>query len=187
MTYQATSRSFNGMGFLPVAALAPAAAAGPVGWAAIGITVGIQAAMIALKFLFNRKGPQQKIKAAQIANEAEIELQRNVDAYLSGPRTTANQQAALAVFDYAWSQFVLYSQDPALGDPGQRAVKERGPGGQVPGTNGNWFVWYRDPIANDPQVQAGTAALTALIPGASEGFPVGLLAGIALLVVGAFL
>jgi len=187
MTYQVTSRSPNGMGFLPVAALAPLAAAGPPGWAALAITAGIQGAMIGLQLLFSRKGPEQKRKATQIANEAEVELQRNLDAYLGGPRTKDNQQAALAVFDYAWAQFVAYSQDPALGDPGQRAVRERGPGGQVPGTNGNWFIWYRDPIANDPQAQASTTALTSLIPGASDGLPLGLLAGIALLTLGAFL
>jgi hypothetical protein len=37
-----------------------------------------------------------------------------------------------------------------LGAAGQRCVSERAAGGTVPGTGGNWFAWYRDPIANDP-------------------------------------
>jgi uncharacterized protein YozE (UPF0346 family) len=141
--------------------------------------------MIGLQLLFSRKGPEQKRKATQIANEAEVELQRNLDAYMKGPRTRADQQAALAVFDYAWAQFTAYSQDPALGEPGQRAVRERGPGGQVPGTNGNWFVWYRDPIANDQPTE--TTASSLLQSATSSGGSAILLLAVALLAVGVLL
>jgi hypothetical protein len=147
--------------------------AAPFVYAAAGV-------MFALSFLFGRQRPRQKEQAAAFADEIERQLQANLAAYQDSPRTPEAQAAFLKNFDYAWAQFTAAMRD--LGEPGERAVKERTRGGTVPGTDGNWFAWYRDPIANDP------AASAALAPGATAStFPWGLVAGAALLLLGVIL
>jgi hypothetical protein len=114
------------------------------------------------------------------ANQVEQALQQNLAAYLAipnGERTKSIQAAALANFDNTWAQLVKYCGSGSFGSAGQRCVTDReqgscayktSPGGWqqqsgtwtyvYPGANGsgstcwNWFVAYRDSIANDPTV-----------------------------------
>jgi hypothetical protein len=51
----------------------------------------------------------------------------------------------------------------------------------VPGTSGNWFVWYRDPIEKDPQIQAEPGLVASLFP---AGFPWEAAIGAAVLIIG---
>jgi hypothetical protein len=112
--------------------------------------------------------------ASNDANKIEPLLQQNVQAYLSATVHTASlQAAALNNFDTVWSALTTACSDPSLGAAGQRCISDRqqgscayktSPGGWQngqyvsPGANGsgstcwNWFVGYRDPIANDPTV-----------------------------------
>ena len=83
------------------------------------------------------------------------------------------QAAALNNFDTVWNALKTACSDPSLGAAGQRCISDRqqgscaykvSPGGWQNGVyvyngpNGsgsscwNWFVGYRDPIANDPTV-----------------------------------
>lgn len=111
----------------------------------------------------------QKENATMLANEAERHLQDNLNAYMSGPRTVSDQRAALESFDriWAWLTSPEGCGNYQLGDAGRRCISERAAGGTVPGAGGNWFVWYRDPIANDPEVQPDPAPATAGTGGGS--------------------
>ncbi len=127
-----------------------AAAVPVIGAAVAGVTLGLQ-------LLFNRKAPKQKRITTQIVNELEPHLKNNLDAYLSGPRTRASQAAALKNFDDAWawlaSAEACGNQD--LGNPGKACIADRSRGGKW-----DWFAYYRDPIANDPDVKEDAAPLT---------------------------
>lgn len=152
-------------------AVTSAAWAVPVAGAAVaGVT-------LALSLIFGRKGPKQKQEASRIADEAEQQLRANVEAYFSGPRTPESRAAALANFDYAWSELVAMWEQ--LGEPGRRAIAERGSGGR-PAWGLNWFELYRDPIALD----TGPAQSAVLAMPAAQGnalHPALLLGGAALI------
>lgn len=118
-----------------------AAAIPVIGAAVVGVT-------LALSLIFSRKGPQQKVATTHVVDAVEPELKKNLDAYFAGPRTRSSQAQALQNFDAGW-QYVLENCGKAeMGEPGQRCISERGPGGRFP-----WFAWYRDPIANDALVK----------------------------------
>lgn len=120
-----------------------AAAVPVIGAAVAGVTMGLQ-------LLFNRKGPKQKRITTEIVNELEPLLKNNLDAYLSGPRTRASQAAALKNFDDAWAWLASAEAcgNPDLGSPGKACIADRSRGGKW-----DWFSYYRDPIANDPEVR----------------------------------
>lgn len=101
------------------------------------------------------------------ANEAEGLLRQNIDAYFSSPvRNESTRQAALGGFDAIWAQLAKACGQSSLGGAGIRCTgdRERGackwkqtgespwPGGPVKGECWNWFLAYRDPIANDVDV-----------------------------------
>lgn len=184
------------------------AMAGPLG-AAIGAAAGAVAGLLYNVF----KGCGQScVKATEIANQVEPILSQNVTAYLAEPVHYASLQAAyLNNFDTAWNALVQACSDPALLAAGQNCITDRqrgscayktSPGGwngrtyTPPGANGsgsacwNWFVGYRDPIANDPNVVAdpvGSSLLSSAgidplstiggIPITSLLLPAGLLVG----------
>jgi hypothetical protein len=145
---------------------------------ATGIGLALVGVGIALQMLFTRKGPGQKIKATEYANGAEPILRDNMQLYLKQPiRTVTMQRGALANFDATWAKLVQLCGDPALGDAGKRCISERQKGGVAPwcdkpGHLGcDWFVYYRDPIANDPDVKPDASLLdkaVALITGGSS-------------------
>jgi hypothetical protein len=156
-------------------ALAPASALPIIGAAVVGVT-------LALGLIFSRKGPKQKVAATKIVEELEPQLQANLDGYMSGPRTRSSQAAALANFDAAWA-YLSSAQacgSPDLGNPGKACLADRGHGGKF-----DWFVYFRDPIANDPNVQPdplpGSELLTTIQQATNGVHPALLLAGGALL------
>lgn len=123
------------------------------------------------------------IIASNDANKIEPILQQNLQAYLSSPVHYASlQKAALNNFDTTWQLLVTACADPSLAAAGKRCTSDRQQGScayktsaggwqngkyTYPGANGsgsscwNWFIGYRDPIANDPTVVPD--------PGASAG------------------
>jgi hypothetical protein len=140
-----------------------------------GVVAGVA---LALTAWFNRKGPKQKVATTQIVNELEPMLQKNVAGYLSGPRTAASQAQALANFDAVWNTLVENCRTEEYGDPGVRCVEDRQAGAcqwKEAGQCWNWFVGYRDPIANDPGVKpdpvlgAAGNLIDSLTGGAFEG------------------
>jgi hypothetical protein len=128
-------------------------------WATVAIPIVgpiIAGVTIALAFYFARKGPKQKVATTEIVNVVEPELVKNLDGYLSGPRTVSSQAQALANFDAGWNYVMDSCNIPEMGEPGQRCTSDRQSGACVwrdaQGECWNWFKGYRDPIANDPNV-----------------------------------
>jgi hypothetical protein len=125
-------------------------------WAIPVIGAAVAGITLALVAWFNRKGPKQKVQTTQIVNELEPMLQQNLAGYLSGPRTVTSQAQALANFDAVWNALVENCRIEEMGDPGVRCVTDRQAGScqwKEGGQCWNWFVGYRDPIANDPGVK----------------------------------
>ncbi len=143
--------------------LLAAGVAGPIGLAVAGVAMALSA-------IFSRKGPQQKVISTHIVDELEPQLKANVDGYLAGPRTRSSQAAALANFDAAWA-YLSSSQacgSAELGNPGKACIRDRSRGGKW-----DWFSYYRDPIANDTEVQDDPVAdaLSMVLPGLdADGF-----------------
>lgn len=129
---------------LVAAHLVPALAAGPIGAgiAAVGMVV---AALVA-----NSGCGPTCVLATHLVDNLEPQLRANRDAYLAGPRTQANQAAALANFDaaFAWLRSAQACGAAELGNAGRRCIEDRDRGGKW-----DWYAYYRDPIANDPTVQ----------------------------------
>lgn len=128
-----------------------------IGPALAAVTIGLTA-------LFNRKSGRQKVAATEIVDQLEPFMRQNLAAYREGPRTRADQAQALKNFDdaFAWLQSAEACGNKELADAGKRCISERSPGGKW-----DWHAYYRDPIANDPDVRPD--ALTS----AAQFFDVG--------------
>ena len=107
--------------------------------------------------------------SSQAANQVEQVLKQNLDAYMAvpTPRPRSVQVAALSVFDQAWNQ--LNHACGQIGGPGgKNCISDRQSGAchwQNGGQCWNWFVGYRDPIANDPNVVDDSALNTSVTGG----------------------
>lgn len=107
-----------------------------------------------------------KIQATHIVDQIEAQtmkpLRAGWQALPATQKTQTNQAAFLEVFDAGWRSVQQACSAPALGSAGQACISDRAQGschwtldGQtpgMPGNCGNWFTWYRSPIANDPNV-----------------------------------
>ena len=137
-------------------------------WAVPVIGAAVAGITLALTAIFNRKGPKQRAATTQDANEVQIQAQKNLDAYMAGPRTVSSQAQALANADaiYTWLVGPQGCGSPDMGKPGLRCIFERQPvgtctqaqadaAGESLSDCGKYsFVRdMRDPIANDPNVQ----------------------------------
>lgn len=125
-----------------------------------------------------------KIQTTHIVDQIEAQALKPLrDAWERIPddaKTPEAQQAALLIFDDAWAAVVKGCSNPTFGSAGQNCIADRQEGschwtvdGQTPGQPpncGNWFIWYRDPIANDPAVAANMAnPSNPYISGGSSG------------------
>lgn len=132
--------------------------AGSAAWAGAAVPlIGAAVAGVTMLLTAMYKRNAQKEGATKVVNELEPQLTVNKDGYLNGPRTVSSQAQALANFDAMWNMVVQACSDPSLGKAGQRCISERQRGGTAPwcptGTGCDWFILYRDPIANDPEVK----------------------------------
>lgn len=96
------------------------------------------------------------VLSSAYANKAESVLQQNLTTYmgLPTPRSCVAQTTALNIFDTIWSDLVAQCSNPQLGTAGKNCISDRQRGAchygsQSAGTCWNWFIGYRDPIAND--------------------------------------
>lgn len=113
-----------------------------------------------------------KIQASNIVNQIEaqtlIPLRASWQALPASQKTATMQAAYLEVFDAAWKSVLQGCSNPALGTAGQNCISDRQEGachytlsGQTPGIPpdcGNWFIWYKFPILNDPDVHPDPVA-----------------------------
>ena len=141
------------------------AIAGPIG-AIAGVLTGI------FMQVFSGCG-QTCTLTSDAANKVAAALQQNLNAWNASQKTQSEQAAALANFDYAWSQLQQVCGSPSMGNAGVRCLSERQRGGvshwcckasnavhsDQPCNGGppcctgcDYFVTLRDPIANDPNV-----------------------------------
>lgn len=115
--------------------------------AAVGLSISV---------LLNRSrmAGLRRIEATRIVNDLEPMLQRNVEAYFEGPRTRTSQAVALKSFDDAWAWLISSAGcgNPELAKAGRACIADRSRGGRW-----DWNSYYRDPIANDPEVRQDTA------------------------------
>lgn len=126
-----------------------------------GISAGVQLATSAAALWLN--SIQQSHNADTITtldvNKLASLLQDNVNAYLAGPGTCADQAAALAAYQSGveWLQGPSGCGAPNLGSAGNRCISDRfGDSAKWP-----WKSYYYDPIANDPRA-AGCASNTLI-------------------------
>jgi len=138
-------------------------------WAIPLVGAAVAGVTFWLSSIFRRNA--QKTAATRVVEQIEPKLIENIRGYFSGPRTKASQAQALANFDAAWEALKQACMNSQLGDAGQRCIADRDRGschyrakctrydhgicieyGSVDpsGDCWNWFVGYRDPIANDP-------------------------------------
>ena len=142
----------------------------------MGAVIGAAAAGIATVISLLFKPNLQKIQASNDANQIETILKQNLANWLSIPtnqRYASEQAAALQVFDNGWLQYQNAVQPDLAKAPNSISDRQEGScayhTAQCAGWDGetytpnlpnqssgccwNWFVGYRDPIANDPNVQ----------------------------------
>lgn len=150
------------------------------------IAAGVAAVGLLLADVFSGCG-DTCVEASNLANQAEPLLLQNLQTYLSAPvRYASLQAAALNNFDLTWAALEQACSDPSLGSAGKACISDRqrgachyqtSPGGwangqyNYPGGPGsgstcwNWFVGYRDPIANDPNVVPDPVPGASLVSG----------------------
>jgi hypothetical protein len=167
-TAQLASFATSTAGSIAAGILALSPATGP---AAPFVAIG--AALTALLISQFQGCGQTCILTSDAANQVEQLLQQNLSTYMASGHTVSEQAAALQVFDNAWSQLEQYCGQSQFGSAGTNCIQDReagackwkaSPGGwsngvYIPwGASGsgnscwNWFIGYRDPIANDPTV-----------------------------------
>lgn len=161
--------------------IAGVAMAGPWGVAIAGLIA--VAAMVASHF---HGCGQTCTVASDDANKVSTILEKNLAEYMSAPtRTVSMQKAALNNVDTAFNALYQACSNPQLGKAGQRCISERlvrggtAPWCPNPGHTGcDWFVLYRDPIANDKNVvpdpvAADVMKAAATAAGSSAGYGAG--------------
>jgi hypothetical protein len=90
----------------------------------------------------------------------------NLQAWQALPpeqKTPQAQQYAEEVFSQGWAQIVQLCSNAQLGSAGINCLKDRQRGGKY-----DWFVYFYDPIAKDPQVAANVAAAQAAAQAAAN-------------------
>lgn len=132
-----------------------------------GISAGVGLATAAASLWLNSIQLSHAADTAttQIVNGLEPLLRANMNAYLAGPGTCADQAAALAAFDSAmlWLISPKGCGNGAYGSAGNACVADRSPGGKW-----DWTAMYRNPIANDPRATGCALSLAASNPDAAE-------------------
>ena len=134
-----------------------------------GISAGVSLATTAASLWMQsiQLSHQADTATTQIVNGLEPLLRANLDAYKAGPRSCADQAAALAAFDGAmlWLQSPKACGQVGYGSAGNRCISDRlcETGCLFP-----WIAWYRDPIANDPLASGCAASNAAANPQAGE-------------------
>ena len=174
------------VGALSAAGIIPLNAVPFIGPALAGVTLLVSA------LVKNSGCGQTCIVTSQWANQAADALQKNLDAYLAtpAPRPKSAQLLALQNFDAIWAQLTKMCGDPQWGDAGKRCISDRQQGACKWKNNGqcwNWFVGYRDPIANDANVvpDSSVSSIADVFSGSGASspslLPLALVAGLVLL------
>jgi hypothetical protein len=102
-----------------------------------------------------------KIQATHIVDQIESQVLKPMlaawQALPADQKTETNRAAFLEVFDSAWRNVQQGCSNPQLGAAGVACIQDRVRGGRWP-----WPVYYRDPIANDPNVIPDSSAVSSV-------------------------
>ena len=139
--------------------------------AGISAGVGLATSAASLWLSSINLSHQADTATTQIVNGLEPLLRANVNAYLAGPGTCADQAAAEAAFlsAYQWLISAKGCGNGAYGSAGNRCISDRfGPGGatDTSGARWPWAAYYYWPIANDPRASGCAAQAAATNPNA---------------------
>jgi len=149
------------------AAIAPAiAGSGP---AAPFVAAALLAAPFVMKLVTRMvQGCGQSCTlTSDAANQIEAQLIQNLRAYENSGHTQAEQAAALQVFDAYWFTLAEYCGKPEFQSTraGRACIEDRAAGSckwkDDSGQCWNWFIGYRDPIANDQNVRPNATPASA--------------------------
>lgn len=163
------------LGFVPAGAiLGPALATGPAAPFIMLASTLVGPAIKALKGLIQGCGSTCTL-SSQHADQAEQAIKQVGQQYFAQPvQTVSMQQAALAAVDQVLQKLNELCSNPNLREAGQRCISERlVKGGTAPWcpkpnhTGCDWITLYRDPIANDSQVQADPSSSVASSAGST--------------------
>jgi hypothetical protein len=144
------------------------------------VSDGVQLASAAVNTWLNQINLAHDADTAttQIVNGLAPLLQANVNAYLSGPGTCADQAAAISAYLTAvqWLMSSAGCGNGAYGSAGNRCISNRfGPGGATDTTNPNnvspfypWASYYYTPIASDQRAATCAAQVASDDPNAAE-------------------
>lgn len=91
-----------------------------------------------------------------IVDEAETLLKNNLAAWNQSDKYQSEQRQALENFNSIWNQVVQSCSAPQFEEQGRNCVSERSRGGKW-----DWFSYYYDPIANDPNVKPDPITTTS--------------------------
>lgn len=154
-----------------LASSAISAAGGTVGASILGMSLGVAVPVIgaaiagvtlAVGMFLNRNSAYfaRASAATHIVDEAETLLKNNLAAWQNSDKYRSEQAQALINFNNVWNGVVQACSNPQLEDQGKNCISERSRGGKW-----DWFSYYYDPIANDPNVKddpivGGTAEQT---------------------------
>lgn len=143
---------------VPVAGSIAAPLVGGSVAATLGISTAIAvpligAAVAGLTFAIMQftQGCQSCIVTSNQANKIEQLMQQNLAAWNSSNKTCAEKVQCVANFDALWGALVQFCSNPQFGGAGKNCIGDRQQGACHYGTAPNcwnWFVGYRDPIAN---------------------------------------
>ncbi len=164
---------------LMAAAGVVAAVGGPAGVVAGAIMAAVGALTSLIGGLF---APDlTKVQATHIVDQIEAQALKPLRAAWNAlppeHKTQSMQAEFLTTFDQAMAAMTQACSNPALGTAGQNCISDRVAGachwtvdGHTPGQPpncGNWVIWYRDPIANDPNVIPDPVAGSTFAGGSS--------------------
>jgi hypothetical protein len=170
---------------------------------------GVAELVGAVAKIFSGCGPTCS-EATTIVNQVEPILQQNNQQYFSNPnRTTGDQASALSTVQQIFAMIQQQCGNAALGVAGQNCISERLGNGMASGSSScaygetteneyppyssvpypvgvcwTWVLAYYDPILNDvPPGGTGAATATSSTSSTIAGIPIGLLLGVAAVIV----
>lgn len=170
-----------------------ASIAGIVGATMFGVPiVGPILGGLALLAGFLFKPDLKKIATTHVVDQAEILMKQNLSQWNSlspSQKTPEIQAQALDAFNQIWNAVTSNCSSPDYGSAGVNCVNDRKRGGKW-----DWFSYYYDPIANDPQIIINSQSQnSSIVSGASNiissiidnsGFSLPLLIGLGLATIG---
>ncbi len=142
-------------------------AAGSLAVPVIGAAIAAVTAVVGIFMARAAKYHAEEAATTQIVDQAEQLMKQNLAAWNSSNKTASEQAQAEANFQNIWDQVVKACSNPQFEDPGKRCVADRSRGGTW-----DWFGYYLDPIANDPNVQPDpvVGAVSGVVSGIQSAF-----------------